>query len=366
MKIAIDLTSLSYHMTGIERYAACISEELIKIDTDNEYILVFRNEIYESFLPYVDKNNVSIVVTKGKNKIIFSQIILPITLYGMDADVFLFLAFTNPILFKKGIMINTIHDMGPWDHPQALDFIHKVYYRLNGFISAKFSYKIITVSFFSRDRIHEIFSIPLEKINVAYSAVSNQFKKEHYPAFYIIRDKYNIPEKYIMTLSTLEPRKNMILLLEAFSEIKDQVDYDLVLVGRKGWKMDEILEKYNKDGRIHITGFVDDEDVASLYKNAMSFVFPTLYEGFGLPPIEALSLGTPVISSDAASMPEVLRKQAVFFKSNDKQELSELLLNLKKNVDDMPHELDEFQRKNYKFEESARKILKIILRSFKK
>ena len=163
-----------------------------------------------------------------------------------------------------------------------------------------------------------------------------------------------------MTLSTLEPRKNLELLLKAFTAIQDKVDYDLVLVGRKGWKMDEVLEKYNSKERIHITGFVDDEHVSVIYKNAMCFIFPTLYEGFGLPPVEALSMGTPVISSDAASMPEILRNQAVYFKSDDQQELEKLLLNLEGNVVSMPHELDEYQKKNYRFDESAKKVLKII------
>ncbi len=109
--------------------------------------------------------------------------------------------------------------------------------------------------------------------------------------------------------------------MEAYDQVKDSVDYDLVLVGRKGWKMDEVLEKYGAKSRIHITGFVDDEHLSSIYKNAVCFVFPSLYEGFGLPPVEALALGTPVISSDAASLPEVLMNQATYFHSNSKKEL---------------------------------------------
>ena len=92
----------------------------------------------------------------------------------------------------------------------------------------------------------------------------------------------------------------------------------------------------------------------------MCFVFPTCYEGFGLPPVEALALGTPVISSDAASMPEVLRKQAVYFKNNNLEELTQKLLDLEANVAYMPHELDEYQKKNFNFAESARKIYNIV------
>lgn len=149
-------------------------------------------------------------------------------------------------------------------------------------------------------------------------------------------------------------------MLKAYTNIQDKVDYDLVLVGRKGWKMDEIIENYNSKERIHITGFVEDEHISTIYKNALCFIFPSLYEGFGLPPIEALTLGTPVIASNAASMPEILMNQAVFFKNNDEKALENVLLHLENNVDSMPHELNQFQKKNYSFEVSAERLLKLI------
>ena len=149
-------------------------------------------------------------------------------------------------------------------------------------------------------------------------------------------------------------------MLKAYTNIQDKVNYDLVLVGRKGWKMDEIIENYNSKERIHITGFVEDEHISTIYKNALCFIFPSLYEGFGLPPIEALTLGTPVIASNAASMPEILMNQAVFFKNNDEKALENVLLHLENNVDSMPHELNQFQKKNYSFEVSAERLLKLI------
>lgn len=360
MRIAIDLTSLSYHMTGIERYAACVSEEMLKQDKTNEYVLVFRNEIYKSFKTFVDEKRVKTVSLHGDNKLIFNQIILPMVLYKIKADRYIFFAFTSPILFRRKGIINTIHDMGAWDSSETLGFLQKVYWRTTIRLSATVAEKIITVSQFSKGRIAEILKYPKEKIHVIHSAVYEGFTKDYGYSFADIRERYSLPDKYIMTLSTLEPRKNMVLLLEAFSEIKDKVDYDLVLVGRKGWKMDEIIEKYNKDGRIHITGFVDDEHVSVIYKNAMCFVFPSLYEGFGLPPVESLSLGTPVISSDAASMPEVLRNQAVFFKSNSISELKNKLTNLKDELPDMAVSLDEYQKRNYSFSNSSSKVLELI------
>ena len=359
MRIVIDLTSLSYHLSGIERYALCITLALLKIDHKNSYILIFRDEVYESFKELIDDKRVFAKVLNGNNKLLFNQVILPYNLYKIKADKYLFLAFANPTLFRKKGIISILHDMGAFDFSKNDSLLKKIYFKTGCYAAAFNSEQILTVSNFSKNRICKILHIPQEKVHVVYSAVASSLTSSNADVAEV-KLKYKLPEKYIMTLSTLEPRKNIELLLKAFTDVQDKVDYDLVLVGRKGWQIEDVLKKYDSKHRIHITGFVDDEDVACIYKNAMCFVFPTLYEGFGLPPIEALSLGTPVISSNAASMPEVLREQAVFFKSNDKQELSRILLNLQKDVGSMPHELDDFQKKNYQFEESARRILDIL------
>lgn len=360
MRIAIDLTSLSYHMTGIERYATCVSEQMLEQDSVNEYHLLFRNDIYPSFLRYIDDKRVKSTILAGNNKLLFYQVTLLKELNKIEADKYLFFAFTSPVLFRKKGIINTIHDMGAWDSSEAMKLLQKFYWKITMRCSSIVSERIITVSEFSKGRIAEILNYPKEKIDVIYSAVYEGVKKDYGYSFEDVQYKYSLPKKYIMTLSTLEPRKNMTILLRAFSEIQNQVDFDLVLVGRKGWKMDDIIAKYNKNGRIHITGFIDDEHLSTIYKNAMCFVFPSLYEGFGLPPVEALALGTPVISSDAASMPEVLRNQAVYFHNNDEKALIKLLLDLEKCVDSMPRELDDFQKNNYRFETSANKVLMMI------
>lgn len=360
MKIVIDLTSLSYHMTGIERYAACIAEKMIELDNLNTYILLFRDKIFSSFENIVDDSRIKAIILHGDNKLLFYQLILPITLYKIKADRYLFLAFTSPILFRKKGIYNTIHDMGAWDVSFTMSKLQRIYWRAAIRFSMSVSQGIITVSEFSKQRIVEILKYSKEKIKVVPSAIYEGIKCDTEANIDSIRKKYNIPPKYIMTLSTLEPRKNMKILLEAYSDIQNEVDYDLVLVGRNGWLMEEILGKYNHENRIHITGFVKDEHIALIYKNALCFIFPSLYEGFGLPPLESLSLGTPVIASDAASIPEVLMDQAVYFKNDSKLELELLLRTIEENVCKMPHELNDYQKNNYNFSCSAKKILDYI------
>ena len=361
MKNVIDLTSLSYHITGIERFALCITEEILKLDKKNEYILLFRNEVYPIFSSYIDNKRVTSRILHGNHKLLFFQVIMPFELYSIKADNYLFFAFPAPILFFNNNIFNTIHDMGRWDCPETKG-LHLFYFKTTEAIALKKAKHIFTVSEFSKDRINKIMNIPLKRITVTYNGISRTLVNSN-SNIDIVRTKYNLPEKYIMFLSTLQPRKNLKLLLEAFSEIMDRVDYDLVLIGRIGWNVDDLIEKYNLEGRIVFTGFVADEDVAVIYKNAKCFVFPTLYEGFGLPPVEALALGTAVISSDSSCMKEVLRKQAVYFENNNKVELKELLQSLNSFVDKMPRELDRFQIENYSYSVSAKSVLSVLSKS---
>ncbi len=360
MRIVVDLTALSYHITGIERYAMCVTEKMLEQDQENEYLLLFKDEVHPVFELKIDDKRIKAIILKGKSKLLFYQLCLPFNLYKIKADKYLFFAFTSPILFKRKGIINTIHDMGAWDVGETMKMLQKIYFQYTYRISAKASEKIISVSEFSKGRIIDLLNVDSQKIVVIPSAVYEGVTKNYGKKIDEIKEKYDLPEKYIMTLSTLEPRKNMAMLLEAYVAVQDSVPYDLVLVGRKGWKMDDVISQYNSMNRIHITGFVDDEDISVIYKNAMCFVFPSLYEGFGLPPVEALALGTPVLSSNAASLPEVLRKQAAYFENRNRKDLINKLVNLEKNLNSMPNTLDDFQLRNFTFEASANKVLKLI------
>ena len=359
MKILIDLTSLSYHLSGIERYALCVTQEMLRQDKNNHYILLFRDEVFPELIPFIDENgHAESVIIHGDQKLLFFQLKIPMALYKHKADRYMFFAFPNPILFISKNIYNTIHDMGRWDFP-GKNKLTWFYFKVTESIALKRAKKVLTVSEFSKERIHANVGIPNSDIVVTYNGISKNISESNV-RIEDIREKYHLPEKYIMFLSTLQPRKNLKLLVEAFAEVMDKVSYDLVLIGRKGWEVDELIAKYSVGNRIVFTGFVDDEDVAAVYKNAICFVFPTLYEGFGIPPVEALAMGTPVISSDSSCMKEILRKQAIFFKNNDKEELKKLLLQLPELAATMPKELDEFMIKNYDYGNSAKIILETI------
>lgn len=241
------------------------------------------------------------------------------------------MAFPAPFVFIRHGVVSAIHDIGCWDCPDTMTTKSKYFSRILFRKAALTDYKILTVSEFSKKRIMQKLKVKSSRIAVVYSCIGSLFTSSSLQAdSEIIRKKYNLPERYILCLSTLEPRKNMRLLIDACCSLwkAGRLDSDLVLAGRKGWKISDLLDNLDRDcsRRIHLTGFVDDNDLPFIYKKAEVFVFPSIYEGFGLPPLEAIGCGIPVISSDAASMPEVLGDAAFYFENNNQTALEQCLM----------------------------------------
>ncbi len=329
MRICIDLTSLYDNFSGIERYAASIAASMLNNNND-VFILLFKNEIHTWFKKYISYKNVKCVVIRGKNKLIFNQIKLPVVMHGVNADCFLFLAFPVPIFSWKKNMVSTIHDICCWDCPDTMNGMSKWYFRLSHRIAIRKCKAIVTISKYSKKRIHKKLNYPNKRIWLVYCGVASESFIRHQDTKAIIKEKYGLPSVYILSLSTLEPRKNLQLLIRAYVALLNQ-GYSLpklVLAGRKGWKMDDYLNSLDPNIRDNIifTGFIDEDDLADVYGCAKLFVFPSMYEGFGLPPLEALVCGTKVLSSDAASLPEVLGRDAEFFSSCDFESLKKELL----------------------------------------
>ncbi|MGN1124810.1 MAG: glycosyltransferase family 4 protein [Candidatus Gastranaerophilaceae bacterium] len=319
MRICIDLTSLADNFSGIERFALSITKELIKYK-NHKWILLFKNSVHKNFLDEFD--NVDKVVIKGKNKLIFNQVLLPLKLLKIKADVFLFLAFPAPFFFFKKESISAIHDLSCWDCPGSNKRYMIWYFKLMYWKASRCNKKILTVSEFSKKRIIKILKVNPQNITVVYNGLEKRFfSNVNNENNNEIRKKYSLPKQYLLCLSTLEPRKNLNILIKAYSKLIENnvIDIDLVLAGRKGWLIDDILNELsaNVKNRIIFTGFVDEADLPFVYKNADFFVFPSKYEGFGIPPLESMACGTPVISSDATAMPEVLGDSVIYFKSNN-------------------------------------------------
>ena len=281
MIIAFDLTPIYDHLTGVERYNINISKEIIKAHPENKYILIFKKTIHNSFREEVKFQNVTHIVIPECNKFIFIQWKLYRVLKKIKADYFVFLSFTSPVLFRKQRIINAIHDLTCWDCPQSVPIKMKYYYRYTYKVATKVSWKIVTVSRFSQKRICEKYKLNEEKVPIIYDGLTDIFKTSLSENI-DIKKKYNLPQEYLLSLSTIEPRKNLQLLIKAYSELLEEGTElpDLVLAGRQGWKLEEIFTGITEKvkNHIHFTGFIDDEDLPTLYKDAVAFVFPSKYE----------------------------------------------------------------------------------------
>jgi len=332
MKILFDLTALFDHLTGIERYNLNISKCIIRNHPENKYILLFKNQIHEEFTNFMKQDNVECHILKGTYKLLFIQWRIYKELIHIDADYYVFLSFTSPMLFRHKGIINAIHDMTCIDYPETMSNKMVYYFRLTDACAIKNSCKIVTISKFSQKRICDIFHVEKDFVPIIYCGLSENFIKPYTPIN--LSKKYSIPKEYILSLSTIEPRKNLQLLIKAYHELTNEgVNLpDLVLAGRKGWKLEDIIDQpdYRVINKIHFTGFIDDEDLSQLYHDAELFVFPSLYEGFGLPVIEAMSQGTKVISSNSSSLPEVVSNYAILFESND---LADLKYKIRKQLE---------------------------------
>ncbi len=329
MKILFDLTPIYDHLSGIERYNINITKEIIRQHPEDKYILLFKNEVHNEFRDIVLQKNVRYKVIPACNKLLFIQVRLLRVLNRIKADYYVFLSFTSPMFFNKGKIINAIFDLTCWDCPESISAKMRSYYRLAYKIAAKRSRKIITCSEFSQKRICEKYNLNKNRVSVIYAGLTDIFKAAPHtdPE---LKQKYGLPDKYILSLSTLEPRKNLQLLIKVYSEmIEDGIQLPkLVLAGRQGWKLEEVFGNISDSikEKIHFTGFIDDDDLAQVYREAELFVFPSKYEGFGLPVIEAMSQGTMVVTSDAASLPEVAGDAGIMFRSDDKTELRKALI----------------------------------------
>jgi glycosyltransferase involved in cell wall biosynthesis len=215
------------------------------------------------------------------------------------------LSFKMP--FKKVI---TIHDLTPTLFPHTFSSMAVVSHKLLLPRTLKTADKIITDSNSTKNDLINYFNIPEEKIRVILLAADEKFKPLSNKEIKEAKQKYSLNFPFILYVGTLEPRKNIPSLIKAFYKLKKKnLQYKLVIAGKRGWKYKEIFEtidKLNLQNDVVFTGYVSDEDLPALYNAADLFVYPSIYEGFGLPPLEAMACGTPAITSNTSSLPEVV------------------------------------------------------------
>jgi len=271
----------------------------------------------------------------------WDQVLLPWRLYRDRVDVFLSPYYKAPLLAPCPVVI-TIHDLLFLKFPQRRGIGHLLYslfFRIFARAVIGKASAIITDSQYSKKDILKAFKVPVEKVKVVVLGVSKRFQPVREKGeIERVKGKYNIQKRYLLYVGNFKPHKNIPFLVEAYQRLALTLreGHQLVLVGDGGSGAREVRKRLARMGlgsAVVVTGLVPFEDLPLLYSGAEIFVFPSLYEGFGLPVVEAMACGVPVVSSDAASLPEIIGDAGVLFSPNSVENLAEALTSLLLNPD---------------------------------
>jgi glycosyltransferase involved in cell wall biosynthesis len=362
MKIGIDISQIVYG-TGVSVYTQNLVENLLKIDKKNDYLLFGGSLRQKDKLQKFGAKIFSFPPTLAD--FVWNRLhLFPIENFLGTIDVFHSSDWTQPP--TKAAKVTTIHDFGFLKYPEvAHPKIKAVMERRFKWIKKEVDL-IIAVSQATKKDIMEILNIPEEKIRVIYEAVSedvNQVKDQK--IIQKVKKKYGLKGNYLLSVATLEPRKNLKRIIKAFYLLKKK-DLSLVIVGKPGW--DEEISQWglkNKDQRIIFTGYISHEDKQALYSGGTCFVFPSLYEGFGLPILEAMKCGCPVVTSNLSSMPEVAGKAGILVDPLNVKNIAEGINQAIKDKQELVNKGFE-QVKTFSWEKTARETLKVYEEVFKR
>jgi glycosyltransferase involved in cell wall biosynthesis len=366
MRVAIDARKL--HDFGIGTYIRNLLRHLARIDQHTEYVLLCG----EADLGVAAQlgPNFRAVLEPSPNYSVREQFHVPWVLRRERPDLYHAPHYVLPAAINCNSVV-TIHDCIHLMFPQYLpNRMAYAYARAQMWTAAHRSDCILTVSDASKRDILHLFNIPPEKIVVVYNAIDAHFSVTPPPdAVARVRERYQLDHRFVLYVGNIKPHKNLVRLIEAFSELRagDLEDIKLLIIGDEISKLPALrhaVHRHKLHKHVRFLGYVPDDQLAVLYRLAAVFVFPSLYEGFGLPPLEAMASGTPVVVSNVSSLPEVVGDAAVLVDPHDTDSIVDGLREVLTN----PARADDMRRKGlarareFSWERSVARTLEVYKR----
>ncbi|MCM8825292.1 MAG: glycosyltransferase family 4 protein [Candidatus Omnitrophica bacterium] len=362
-RVGIDAHAIGLQQGGNERYIEGLLKGLSEIETHPFRFIVFLNE--KAQIPDFLKNNPTFefkrVSSNPGKRFLFD--LSNTKRYGIEL---LHTQYHVPFKIKIPSVI-TLHDVSYLTHPEFFPISERLKMKFMMPYSIKKAKKIITVSEFSKMEILRFYKKARGKTCAIYNGISDCFKPASKAEIQQTLEKHKIGTPYILTVSNLQPRKNLKGLIDSFSKIQRKnpgFPCSLVIVGRKLWLYDEIFVEIRNsefNEKIIITGYLSNQDIISLYSAAEMFVYVSFYEGFGFPPVEAMACGCPVITSNTSSLPEITGEASIKVNPKNSDEIASTILQLyhDKNLREKLVERGFIQAKKFSWSECAKKTIKV-------
>ncbi len=329
LRIGVDLTALLPEPTGVDRYLHSLVDALAVVGSGERFVLFVNREDLETFRnhPLADRV-VSWSRRPRASRLFFHQLLLPMLAVWHRLDVLHSPSFLLPLAARRVAQVLTVYDMTSFTHPEChIPLRRSAPYRFGVRRSIARADLVTVPSGSAKEDLVRLFpAVSPAKIRVVRPGISESFRPVENGVIVETLERLGLPRGYLLFLGTLEPRKNVSRLLEAYKSLARTGDLleDLVLVGRHGWGCSDLVEmvrRYGLGDRVHLTGYVDSADLPALLSGARALVYPSLHEGFGFPPLEAMACATPVVASRNSAMIENLEGAALLVDPLDVEEL---------------------------------------------